>query len=231
LGNPAARNADADGHAAVKTFLFATLLSVTVASTVQAQKTEEPDPTRLDVERLPPEAIQSKRLMFAEGFGVEGHLGFMAWVSGLSQLLDPGFYASIAATQDIFSWFSLRVGLELSLHPTDAPPPPREATLEFVSVVGEARLQWPLLERLTLWGGAQIGAYTIFGDVLSAYGVTSARDLGPFFGGNIGMNWHLMNRHQSMGVATGYRIYPSLDVPSAGLSSALTGTLYIRHVF
>ena len=215
----------------MKVFLFASFLSLVVGSTAHAQKTEEPDPTRLDVERLPPEAIKSKRLAFAEGFGIEGHLGFLAWTSGLSRLLDPGFYASIAATQDIFPWFSLRLGLELSLHPTDAPPPPREATLEFVSAVGEARLQWPLLERLTLWGGAQIGAYTILGDVLSAYGVTSGRDLGPFFGATLGLNWHLLNRHQSVGLSTGYRIYPSIDMPSSGMTSALTGTLYIRHVF
>ncbi|HEX6240722.1 MAG TPA: hypothetical protein VFZ61_07510, partial [Polyangiales bacterium] len=36
---------------------------------------ESPDPTRLDVARLPPEAIQITRDLYAHGFFVEAQLG------------------------------------------------------------------------------------------------------------------------------------------------------------
>ena len=50
----------------------------------QESRTEQPDVTRLDVERLPPEALEITRNMFARGLYVRGLLGGRGFFGGVS---------------------------------------------------------------------------------------------------------------------------------------------------
>ncbi len=201
------------------------------ANAALAQKVEEPDPTRLDAERVPPEAVQIKRSMFATGLGLEAQVGAMGFASGLSRLLNPGLYANIGIVDEIFPWLALKFGTELSMHSTDAPPPPDQASLEFLGAFGELRLQAPIFTRFSIWAGGQLGAYKVLGDVLQAYGVGGARNIGAFFGAQLGLDWHMLNRHQSVGITAGARMYPAFDVPTASATTAANATFYIRHIF
>ena len=53
-------------------------------------RTEEVDSTRLDVSRLPPEAIEVTRDLYARGFFVEAMLGATGFLGDLGDVSKPG---------------------------------------------------------------------------------------------------------------------------------------------
>jgi hypothetical protein len=197
----------------------------------QQAATEAPDPTRLDVERLPPEAIRITRDMFARGLFLQGYLGGRGFVSGLSRLAEPGPFARVGLGYEFFDWLALGVAVELSLHDTDAPAPPAAGSFELLDALAELRLQLPLSARAALWLSGEAGIDWVPGNLLSAYGLEDADKLGLIYGGNLGFDWHLLSRHHSIGLLTGARLYPNLaglrDEQTIGVQAAA----YLKYVF
>jgi hypothetical protein len=194
------------------------VLAFLVSTSARAQDQEEeaalpddPDPTRLDVERLPPEAIEITRDLYAHGFFLEGRLGGRGFRGGVGRLSDEGLYATIAFGYEVFSWFLIDVAVDGSIHGTDAPAPPSPTVFEVVGVLVEARIQLNLGARLGLWVGGEAGILTSTGDVLPAYGLNDSDSIGLTYGGSVGVDWHLFNRHHSIGLMGGARLYPTLD--------------------
>ena len=52
----------------------------------RTETTEEPDATRLDAERLPPEAIHITRALYAHGFYLEGSVGARGFIGGIGRV-------------------------------------------------------------------------------------------------------------------------------------------------
>src|SRR5262249_59215595 len=94
-----------------------------------AARAESPDPTRLDVERLPPEAVELKRDMFARGLYLESHLGGRGFVGGLGQLSSPGLLARVGLRFGLTSWLMLGGAAELSPPESNPPAPPARPDL------------------------------------------------------------------------------------------------------
>ena len=213
--------------------LFPLLLAASlVAAPALAQPTEEgPDPTRLDVERLPPEAIEVSRELYAHGFFLETQVGGRGFVGGLGRYSHPGLWASIGLGYEIFGWLWVRVALEGSIHGTNAPAPPSPTVFELLGITAEGRVQLAFSARFAIWLGLEAGLLTAAqSEVLLAYGFQDAESLGPMFGGSLGIDWHMLNRHHSIGILGGARLYPSLtifDEQAIGLHAAA----YLRYVF
>ncbi len=193
--------------------------------------TEEPNPTRLDVERLPPEAIAITRDLYSHGFFAEGMIGGRGFVGGVGRLSLPGVYTSVGFGYEITRWLLAKVSVEGSFHATNAPPPPSPTSFEDIGAIAELRLQLDVSARVALWLGGQLGVVSTTGDVLSAYGFGQSGGIGLVYGGQIGFDWHFVERHYSMGLAGGARLSPSLDGPNGDRAIAVNSTLYLRYVF
>ena len=226
------------------TLLLCTLLAASfAASSAYAQQaeggddgpttgTEEPDPTRLDVERLPPEAIDVSRDLYAHGFFVEATLGARGFVNGIGDLVDPGPWATIGVGYEILDWLHVVVSAEGSMHSTNAPPPPASTAFELVGGNAALRLQANFTEAFAMWITGQFGVLIATTDILSLYGFQDATTIGINYGGEMGIDWHFRARHHSMGLLGGVRHFPSLE-RTGGSSPALGvhGSAYLRYVF
>jgi hypothetical protein len=191
---------------------------------------EQLDPTRLDVERLPPEAVALRRDMFARGLFMQTHLGGRGFVGGAGRVSLPGVLAHVGIGYELSDWLALGGALEMSLHETSAPAPPSADNFELLDLLAELRLQLPLSARAAPWLGVEAGLDLTAGQALAAYGITRADSLGVCYGGTLGFDWHLLSRHYSLGLLAGARLYPNLDRPgdrAIGIHSAA----YLRYVF
>jgi hypothetical protein len=214
-------------------WLSALLLVAGVGAPVRAEDSdsEAPDPTRLDVERLPPEAIAITRDMFARGFLLETFLGSRAFLGGVDSLAQPGLLARIGLGYELWSWLTLGAGVELSMHTLEAPVPPTHGNFQLVDALVEARFALPLSARAALWLGAEGGVALTLGNLLEAHGVSNADSPGLMYGGSLGFDWHLLSRHHSLGLLAGLRAYPQLDMPDGDRSFAFHSAAYLKYVF
>jgi hypothetical protein len=194
---------------------LAVLLALGAPATLVRAETlaasEAPDPTRLDVERLPPEAIELTRDMFASGPFVFAELGGRGFAGGLGRVADPGVLGRVGAGYELTVWLLFAVSVELSLHETAAPAPPAPASFQLLDAIGEARLRLPLSVRAALWLGGEAGLGWVPGTLLPVYGIEDSEALSLIYGGSLGFDWHLLSKHHSLGLRAGARRYPGLD--------------------
>jgi hypothetical protein len=194
-----------------------------------AVQQEEPDPTRLDVARLPPEAIALDRDLYAQGFFAEAQLGAQGFLGDLGKLASPGPRLSIAFGYELATWLRLILQGEGSLHVTRNRPPPQHSAFEILGAALGLELGIPFNARAMLWGRGLAGVMSTGGDVLHTLGLTKAHTLGLQYGGELGFDWHMRSRHHSVGLLSGARLLPALS--DATYSLALYGSTYLRYVF
>lgn len=190
----------------------------------QAQSEEAPDPTRLDVERLPPEAIEVTRDMFAAGPFVYAELGGRGFAGGLGRVADAGVLGRVGVGYELSVWLLLGVSIELSLHETAAPAPPAPSSFQLIDGIAEARLRLPLSARAALWLGGEAGLGWVPGNLLPVLGIPDSESLALIYGGSLGFDWHLLSKHHTLGLRAGTRLYPGLEGtdPTFGIHGAAT---------
>lgn len=198
----------------------------------QEGSTEAPDPTRLDVERLPPEAIAITRDMFASGLYVEAHLGSRGFAGAVGSLASAGLYTHVGLGYELAQWLMLGASAELSMHSLHALPPPSEGNFQLLDAMAEARLQWPITVRFALWLAGQGGISWMRGNLLAVHGYPDANSVSLAYGGTLGFDWHLLSRHHSLGILGGARLYPGLQRAIDGARSyGIHGSAYLKYVF
>jgi hypothetical protein len=193
---------------------------------------EELDATRLDVERLPPEAIQVTRALYAHGFFIEAMIGARGFVFGAGDYSDPGPWASVGVGYEILEWLHVIVSSEGSMHQTNAPAPPRATVFEILGGTASVRLQGNVSELFALWLSAQFSVLVATTDILDTYGIQGASSVGVAYGGEVGADFHFRARHHSIGLLGGVRHYPSLEgIGGTSPAIGIHGSAYLRYVF
>lgn len=221
---------------------IAMLLSALAASPVLAQDTqaegaartettEEPDATRLDVERLPPEAIHVTRDLYAHGFTIEAALGARGFIGGIGRFSDPGVMVSGRASYEILDWLWIGALFEMSIHQTDAPAPPARSVFELIGGMGEVKLQLNPTAELGLWLSGQFGVIVATTPAPAVYGIQNAATAGIAYGGEIGIDGHFHSRHTSIGLLAGVRMAPNLNGADGETAIGIYGGPYLRYVF
>jgi hypothetical protein len=190
---------------------------------------EAPDPTRLDVSRLPAEALEVTRDLYAHGFFLEAQLGAMGFVGDASKVSQPGPRLAITPGYEFTDWLSVIAVLEGSLHQTKNRPPPGHTSYELAGAALGLRLTLPFNARYALWASGQAGIVWTGGDVLRGLGFKKAAKLGVDYGGELGFDWHVRAVHHSFGLLGGARVYPSLA--KTDTTVGLYGSVYLRYVF
>jgi hypothetical protein len=213
--------------------LSAAFLGCLVQASARAQRpaTEAPDPTRLDVERLPPEAIEVKRDMFAQGMYLQSYVGGRGFAGAVGRISLPGMLARVGLGYELTQWLVVGAACELSLHNGSAPPPPGPASFQLIDALAEVRLQLPVSARATPWLAAEAGIDWVPGDFLQAYGVKHASQVGLNYGGSLGFDWHLLTRHMSLGLLAGARLYPNLSGLANEQTIGIHSAAYLKYVF
>ncbi len=191
---------------------------------------EDVDATRLDVERLPPEAIQITRDMYAHGLFFEGRIGARYVSGGAGRLSLPGPLFSLGVGYEIFPLLHVLLGAEGSIHATNAPAPPANGTFQVLGGLAEVRVNFELSARVALWLGGALGLSVATSDILRTYGIRQSGDLSLNYGGRLGFDWHFPHRHYSMGLAGGARVFPQLRGFDGESAIAIDTELYLRYV-
>lgn len=218
---------------AVLSLAFAVQVPHAAAQTDEAVvATEEVDTTRLDVERLPPEAIRVTRELYAHGFFVEAQLGAIGFLNGIGDYVNVGPWASVGLGYEILDWLHVMLSAEGSMHTTNAPAPPASTAFELVGGTAAVRLQANFSESFAMWLSGQFGVLVATTDILGLYGFQSASTIGVSYGGQLGFDWHFRARHHSIGLLGGVRHYPSLEaVGGTAPALGIHGSAYLRYVF
>lgn len=210
----------------------AALCSVVWLSPLRAAAEAEPlDKTRLDVERLPPEALPLSRDMYDVGFHVRAELGVQGFAYGIGRLSTLGPVAHIALGYEFTSWFLLAADFGLGMHGTDAPPPPAATAFQTYTALLQARFTLPLSLRSALWLSLDGGGALVSGNFFEAYGFERADSLGFAYGGGLGFDWHFLNPHHSIGLKAASHLYPNLIARNHEQSVAIEGAAYLKYVF
>ena len=191
---------------------------------------EARDPTRLDVQRLPPEAIEVTRELYARGLFLEAQLGALALGGAANRVSKPGPRVAVALGYELTHWLSALVLAEGSLHRTDNRQPPRATAYELLGGALGVRLSWPINARAALWMGGLGGLNWTSRDVLHVLGYKRAFRARLELRRRAGLQLAHRHQHHSFGVLGGMRVLPSLVAPHE-LTVAGYGSLYLRYVF
>lgn len=194
--------------------------------------TEEPDPTRLDVERLPPEAIEITRDLYAHGFFVEATIGARGFIGGIGDLTNIGPWATLGIGLEIVDWLMVVLAAEGSMHNTNAPPPPAQTAFELVGGSASLRFQANFTAGFAIWLSGQFAVLIATTDILELYSFQDAGTVGISYGGQLGFDWHFRSRHHSIGLSGGVRHFPSLEgLIASSPALGVNGQAYMRYVF
>ena len=211
--------------------MLSLLLLQGLAAPVHAQETEAPDPTRLDVERLPPEAITITRDLYSKGVYIEGNVGVRGFIGGVGRVSQPGPHFQLNVGYQLFRWLHVGAIVEGSLHRTNAPAPPSPTVFDVLDFLGQLRLQLNASARAAIWIAGEFGIGFTTTDVLRTYGLQDADSVGVVYGGQLAFDWHMRNRHHSFGLAGGARVHSNLAGFDGEVAIAVHGSLYLRYVF
>jgi hypothetical protein len=193
------------------------------------QGVEAVDSTRLDVARLPPEAIEISRDLYAHGLFLEAQVGALAYAGDANKVSTPGPRFAVVLGYELFSWLSAVLLVDGSLHRTDNRGPPAPSAYELIGGATGLRFNVPFTPRTALWLSGVVGVNWASRDVLRALEFKDAFKLGINYGGELGFDWHMKSRHHSLGMLGGARLYPSLARDAFTLGGY--GSLYLRYVF
>lgn len=190
---------------------------------------EAPDPTRLDVARLPVDAIALSRDLYAQGVFVEAHVGALAFAGDANIVSTPGPRFAVTVGYEFFRWLSCVLLLDGSLHRTDNRAPPHPSAYELIGTAIGLRFTLPFGPRTAMFVGGLAGIHWASKDVLRALDFRDAFKVGTNYGGELGFDWHMRSRHHSLGILGGARSYPSLTRNAFTLGAY--GSAYVRYVF
>jgi hypothetical protein len=192
----------------------------------------EPEPvdsTRLDVDRLPPEALEPSRALYSRGLFLEAQLGGATFVGDARDVSRGGPRFAIALGYELARWFALLVELEGSMHQTSNRPPPSHTSFELLMGTVGARFSLPIDARSALFASALFGLAFTTRDVLRGLDFRDSHNPGIAYGGELGYDFHLPARHHSLGVLAGARQLP--QVAQRDFTLAIHATAYLRYVF
>lgn len=162
---------------------------------------------------------------FAEG-GI-GALVFLSSGGGESAGVGPSF--AIRAGYDLFSFFSVGVRVDMSMHEAQVPPPPAGEYFQLYTGAAEGRLGFNVW-RLGIFAEGGAGGSYISTNILEKVDVLEpGESFTLMFTAGGGVEYQLQNRHYALGIAGAWSMYPEFGEGSP--LSAITTRGYLRYTY
>jgi Outer membrane protein beta-barrel domain len=184
-----------------------------------------PSPARAQVvtEPAPPPWPDPKK--FAKGFFASGEIGALVFFGRAGRYSSAGPIFGVRIGYDIFRWLDVQTHITGSSHDAETPPPTFGQSFQTLMYNGEVRLKLQLRRfQIFAEGGAGLGQIT--SNVLDQVGVTDGNQFTLVVIAGLGLDYHTLNRHFSVGLGADY-----LFLNDWHQTSSLTAQAYLRYTY
>lgn len=160
---------------------------------------------------------------FSRGLFAEGDIGAVVFLGKMGHYADPGADFAVRVGYDVLRWLAVYGKLGGATFGSSAPPPYDQQVQQLFAYTAEARAQLQL-RRWGLWASGGVGMAHLTNNLLELVGVTGGHRFTAAVGAGVGVDFHTLNRHFSVGVAVDYLWLAQFDD-----SHAVTMALYLRY--
>jgi hypothetical protein len=188
------------------------LIALFASAVARAQVVAEPAP--------PPFPDPKK---FAKGPYASGELGALVYLGRAGRYAGPGGAFGVRLGWDLTRWLSVQGHFVGASAEATLPPPTVGQVFQTYLYAGEARLSLAL-RRFALFAEGGVGAAQISSNVLDRVGVTDGNSFSLAVVAGLGLDYHTLNRHFSVGLGADY-----LWLEGFSGSHALTAQAYLKY--
>jgi hypothetical protein len=161
---------------------------------------------------------------YSSGIYAEMELGATSFLGETGGYIAPGPALGVRAGYDLFSWFSVGGIVLASTHEATVPPPPDEEYFQLYTVGADGRLTLRA-GRIAVFGEGALALAAVSTNVLDKVDITGPDNrIGTVLVVGGGIDYHIQNRHFSVGLAADWALYPDFAA-----SQSVTGRLYLRY--
>lgn len=180
-------------------------------------------PARAQVvtEPAPPPFPDPKK--FARGFFAQGELGAFIFVGEAGRYAGPGPAFGVRMGYDILRWLAVQAHVLGSSSEATLPPPRVGQSFQTLIYAGEARFSLQL-RRFQLFAQAGAGLAQMTNNALDVVGLTSPNLTSLAVLAGLGLDFHTLNRHFSLGAGADYAWLQTF-----GNSNAISVTAYLKY--
>jgi hypothetical protein len=190
------------------------LISLLLSWPAHAQVVTEPAP--------PPWPDPKK---FAKGPFASGEIGALVFFGRAGRYAAAGPVFGVRLGWDIFRWLDVQAHIAGSSHDAQTPPPTFGQSFQTLMYTGEVRLKIQI-RRFQIFGEGGAGLGQITSNVLDQVGVTDGNQFTLLVIAGLGLDYHTLNRHFSVGLGADY-----LFLADWHQQSSLTAQAYLRYTY
>ncbi len=167
------------------------------------------------------------------GFVLESSIGAQLQLGALNHVSRTAPWFHVGFGWEPTHWFMVLAQGDLSLASTSlANPPPDPRSYALWALGGAARFGAEPFHDFGVYAQGEVGISRASSDVLSTYGYKNADNIGPYFGGLVGVEWYQVSPHYALALQCGVRDYPNLARSIGGDTAiALLGAAALRYTF
>lgn len=180
-------------------------------------------PARAQVisEPAPPPFPDPKK--FARGFFAQGELGALVYLGNLGKYASAGPTFGARLGYDVLRWLAVQAHVSGTSSSATVPPPTTGQALQMYLYAAEVQAQVQL-RRFALLFNAGAGAAQLSTNVLAQVGIGRDSLFSLAVKGGLGLDYHTLNRHFSVGVRADYLYLQGFEN-----GHALSPTVYLKY--
>jgi len=187
------------------------LVGLAVAGTARAQITEEPPAPFPDTDK------------FARGIYADAEMGTLFFIGSPRKPLGFGVAAGARFGYDVFQWAAVQVHALGSTHKTDFGAAPQSGELlQLFQLSAELKLSIPI-RQVSIFGSGGVGVGHFSTNVLQTSSLKVADQTQLSAIGGLGVDYHTLTRHFSVGLLGNYIKLTGMPGPGA-----VAATVYMR---
>src|SRR5687767_14642602 len=162
----------------------------------------------------------------AKGWYGEGGFGAVVFLPSAAKSAAPGPSINLRVGRDLFSWFSIGIGLAASSHEATVPAPPEGEWFQIYRGGGDARIGGRI-DRIAIFVEGGAGVAMISSNILGKVMITEpGENFSIAFHAGAGFEYQIENRHYAFGLAVDGFLLPQFDAVRA-----IDSRVYLRYTY
>jgi hypothetical protein len=160
---------------------------------------------------------------FAKGPFASGEVGALVFFGRAGRYASPGPAFGLRLGYDIFRWLDVQAHVMGSSHDATTPPPTSGQSVQMLLYAGEVRLKLAI-RRFQLFAEGGAGGMQVTSNVLDQVRVTDGNTFSLAVVAGLGLDYHTLNRHFSVGLGADY-----VWLQAFNNTSSLSVDAYLRY--